>query len=77
MGGEDPGKPCIFPWKDPWKHETHQGCAVPDGDPGGVWCPTQLGADGYYVKQSGKWGYCNEYCNKELKIEIQYVFGRS
>ena len=28
---------------------THQGCANPDQDEGGLWCPTQLDEDGYIV----------------------------
>ena len=69
--GGDSGKPCIFPWKDTWTHATNLGCATPDGDSGGVWCPTQLNEDGYYVRNSGKWGYCNEYCKKGIKYQLE------
>ena len=41
---------------------THQGCANPDQDEGGLWCPTQLDEDGYFVTNN-HWGYCDENCN--------------
>ena len=60
------GEPCIFPWKDRYTNLTHQGCANPDQDEVGLWCPTQLDEDGYYPLYNGPgsfWGYCDENCN--------------
>jgi len=57
-GGQQPGKACMFPWKNQGQPEVYYGCANPDGSDG-PWCPTELSADGSYVRGSGKWGYCD------------------
>ena len=57
-----PNKPCVFPWKmsdgHGWTSPTNQGCANPDDDEGGLWCPTATNEDGVYIAGSGTWGYC-------------------
>ena len=59
-GGDDPGKPCHFPFKltknSSWLHSC-----VYDKDVRGldwVWCPTQVDADG--VVLPGKTGDCDD-----------------
>ena len=54
------GKPCIFPWIDHYTNLTHPGCANPDQDEGGLWCPTEVDENGYFWRG---WGYCDENCN--------------
>ena len=54
---DDISRPCIFPWIDYKTNLTHQGCANPDKDEGGLWCATQLDKDGYWLD----YGYC-KYC---------------
>ena len=67
-------KKCIFPWTYSIDGSKHQGCAnpaVPDKDPGGLWCPTGVD-DGVYISGSEKWGYCSDDCctkpGKDYKI---------
>ena len=61
------GEPCIFPWKELYTNLTHQGCANPDQDEGGLWCPTQLDEDGYFATNNQyQWGYCDENCNYSI-----------
>ena len=52
------GELCIIPWK--YNGQQHEGCANPDSSSGGVWCPTQINADGEYEVGSGHRGYCSE-----------------
>ena len=64
--GHDSAQPntaCIFPWKYNDEARVYKGCANPDEDGGGDWCPTELNDDGEYVSKSGKWGYCRTYEN--------------
>ena len=56
------GKPCIYEWIDPWTNTKHEGCANPDNDRGGLWCPTAVDVDGKFVKNTKDYGFCNEYC---------------
>ena len=53
------GTPCIFPWTYSADGDNYQGCANPDSDSGGPWCPTGVDDNGIYISGSGKWGYCN------------------
>ena len=55
-------KPCVFPWIDRWTKKIHEGCAAPDGDEHGLWCPTKLNDDMEYVDGKGDWGYCTKQC---------------
>ena len=55
-------RPCVFPWIDPWTNKKNEGCAAPDGDEYGVWCPTKVNDDMKYIDGEGNWGYCNEKC---------------
>ena len=59
--GLDEIKPCIFPWKhkntgDKW----HHGCANPDNDDRGNWCPVKLPDDGVYVGDWDAYAFCND-----------------
>ena len=49
-------KPCLFPWTF-YGLENIPGCANPDDDEGGDWCPTEL-VDGRYISASGNYGFC-------------------
>ena len=40
----------------------HKGCANPDNDRGGLWCPTAVDVDGKFVKNTKDYGFCNAYC---------------
>ena len=55
-------KPCVFPWIDRWTKKINEGCAAPDGDEHGLWCPTKVNDDMEYSDGKGNWGYCNEKC---------------
>ena len=60
-------KKCILhkTWTYSIDGSKHQGCAnpaVPDKDPGGLWCPTEVDDDGVYISGSEKWGYCSDDC---------------
>ena len=59
---DSPEQPCIFPWTDHWHGLNHEGCANPDDDAGGLWCPTKLNNEGVYIGGSGFWGYCSDSC---------------
>ena len=56
--GGQPNKVCVFPWKYNEEQETYNGCANPDNDAGGLWCPTETDSNGVYTSGSGKWGNC-------------------
>lgn len=58
-GGSQPNKVCVFPWRyRESQGEAYSGCANPDDDPRGLWCPTETNSLGIYVIGSAKWGYC-------------------
>ena len=72
MISSDHDKPCIFPWKHSDTGGTwYTGCANPDDDSGGNWCPTKLGANRVYQSGSGEWGYCNK---NSLACNVQGEF---
>ena len=55
--GDQPNRPCIFPWKySKTGSVVYYGCSGPGGY--SPWCPTEL-TDGTYISGSGKWGYCD------------------
>ena len=43
---------------------NYTGCANPNNDPMGDWCPTELNEDGEFSAKSRKWGYCSDNCPK-------------
>ena len=60
---ENYGKPitergdlCVVPWK--YNDKTYEGCANPDSDPNGLWCPTKLDDNGQFMG-SNDWEYCS------------------
>ena len=58
-------KACVFPWIDEIKRKNHNGCANPNFDPRGPWCPTDInGVDenGIFYRSSLVYGYCNDNC---------------
>ena len=71
--GQQADKPCKFPWKYSGTGGTlYNGCANPDDDAGGNWCPTALDADNVYQAGKGEWGYCAP--NRGEKIDKPCVF---
>ena len=56
-GGDDPGKPCVFPFT--YKELTYTECTTFENN-GTHWCSTEVDASGSYI--DGKWGNCNERC---------------
>ena len=42
---------------------TFVGCANPDNDGGGPWCPTLLDFNGYFVVGSNNWVHCTHVCD--------------
>ena len=75
-GGEAPDTPCVLQsWIFNDEAPVYDGCANPDGDPGGQWCPTGL-TGGKYITGSGKWGYCKmewASCNKSGKASLRLL----
>ena len=59
--------PCVMTWTYPINGVTYTGCANPDGDTNGTWCPTEVNAAGEFEPKSRKWGYCNSKCPKDLE----------
>ena len=60
VSGNNPNKPCIFPFT--YKGKTYDTCILWEkgGDQRGVWCPTLVDEQGNYVE--GNWGYCGTKC---------------
>ena len=54
--GAAPNTACV---KGVWKYQglPYEGCANPSAQPLGLWCPTEVTANGDYI--SGKWGACD------------------
>ena len=76
-GGEVPNKQCKFPWINSDNNKTYVGCANPNNDSKGYWCPTEVNEDGEFVPESGNWGYCSDKCQKdkgELGCQHQLLF---
>ena len=67
-------KQCIFPWTYSVDGSNHQGCANPDNDPGGLWCPTLVDDTGTYIADgSGNWGYCSDNCYTESGKNYRFI----
>ena len=65
---------CIFPWTFSVDGSEHQGCANPDNDSGGLWCPTLLDDTGTYQSDgSGNWGYCSDNCYTESGKNYRFI----
>ena len=47
--GSYPDMPCVMSWTYPINGVTYKGCANPDGDTNGQWCPTEVNAAGEYL----------------------------
>ena len=68
-GGEDPGKPCIFPFS--YKGIEYTECTTIDNDRK-HWCATKVDTNGSYI--DGKWGNCNSICPKSTQDQ-EYLCG--
>ena len=55
---KDPNKFCVFPWRYNDEQEIYNGCANPDDDARGLWCPTETDSSGAYKTGMGTWGHC-------------------
>ena len=61
--GDDPDKPCIFPFK--FRGITHNNCTLIGNEPGKVsaWCSTKVDDSGKHVGGGkGNWGVCEPKC---------------
>ena len=61
MGGADPGKSCVFPFK--FRDVIYTECTLPGT--GGLqdpWCSTLTDERGQHVSGQGKWGNCAPEC---------------
>ena len=56
-GGDDPGKPCVYPFT--YKEITYTECTTFENN-NTHWCSTEVDASGNYI--DGKWGNCNAKC---------------
>ena len=56
VGGADPNKPCIFPFKQFHGHKTHDACIL---DPW-PWCSTKVNDEGIHIAGQGNWGNCDQ-----------------
>ena len=56
-GGDDPGKPCVYPFT--YKERTYTECTTFENN-NTHWCSTEVDASGNYI--DGKWGNCNAKC---------------
>ena len=66
--GADPNTACVT---GIWKYLglPYEGCANPSANSLGLWCPTEVTADGDYI--SGKWGACDmalDACNGKFYL---------
>ena len=71
------GKPCVFPWIDPWKLERHDGCSNPYPGPYTKgkwpklpWCPTKVLENGLYDINTNHYGVCNKKCLETGKYDF-------
>ena len=54
--GDDPNKPCIFPFNI--HGGTQYGCLIDNPDEP-AWCSTKTDGDGNHIGFQGNWGYCD------------------
>ena len=68
VGGTDPGKPCIFPFK--FRGTLYNGCTLDGKEPGDVnaWCSTVNDVYG----NMEKWGDCGSDCNTHFELKDCY-----
>ena len=60
VGGGDPGKPCIFPFK--FHGVINKECTLEGSGDGIPWCSTLTDENGTHVSGQGKWGHCDPEC---------------
>ena len=66
VGGPDPFKKCVFPFK--WNGNTYYGCPTDPDDRSKTWCSTKVDTGGNHVTGQKKYGFCNEVCPKHSSI---------
>ena len=59
VGGPDPNKPCVFPFKH--KGNTFITCALAPNDDK-HWCSTLVDEAGEHIAANGNWGHCGLDC---------------
>jgi hypothetical protein len=57
-GGEDPGKPCVFPFE--FGGKSFDQCTWQRAGDDKAWCSTQVDSHGVLI--IGKWGHCGAQC---------------
>ena len=60
MGGGDPGKSCVFPFK--FNGVVNTECTLQSASDGIPWCSTLTDESGTHVSGQGKWGHCAPEC---------------
>ena len=60
VGGPDPNKPCVFPFKH--KGNTFITCALSPNDDRPHWCSTLVDEAGEHIAGKGNWGHCGSDC---------------
>ena len=60
VGGGDPGKSCIFPFK--FHGVINKECTLEGSGDGIPWCSTLTDENGTHVSRQGKWGHCDPEC---------------
>ena len=62
----EPSMECSFPFL--FHGVEYRACTVADGSPH-PWCSTLTDKNGVHVGGKGKWGYCQENCTKDTRME--------
>ena len=60
VGGPDPNKPCVFPFKH--NGTTFITCALSPNDDRPHWCSTHVDEAGEHIAGKGNWGHCGSDC---------------
>ena len=64
VGGADPGKNCVFPFK--LGGAVYSECTLQSSYDGILWCSTLTDKSGNHVSGQGKWGHCAPECSGKI-----------
>ena len=70
VGGPDPGKSCIFPFK--FQDKIYNECPFDPDDQSKTWCSTKVDSNGNHVVGQKKWGHCSASCPETDKKETYF-----
>ena len=70
VGGPDPGKSCIFPFK--FQDKIYNECPFDPDDQSKTWCSTKVDSNGNHVVGQKKWGHCGASCPETDKKETYF-----